>query len=737
MNDLQRKAAEAPNGYVQVLAGPGTGKTVTLVNRACELLSRGVDPSKLIIMSFTRAASHEIRERIARKINDPTITRKVVVGTFHSIAIRMIRRFTPANEKRIGIANDNEKELVINQLIEEFGWSVDVPSFLSDWLPNPPKTPPALKRELAKVISVFQQEVSNEKYDNTAKLNELKSYPQKLQKFVSAYLDRMKQLDRVDFDGLLVKFYEMLKSPIGPQIQSQAEAILVDEFQDTSTLQLLSTLELASKCGNLTVVGDPDQSIYGFRNANPRNFQVMMDILPDCLTRYLEDNYRSEQPILDVALNVIRSQPRFASDRALKARGRNKYATPVQMLKCFDGSVSNSVEVVCKQVETLIQAGVKPSEICVLSRSSTSFPTYEARFLSRNIPLRLVGGKKHLTEPKVMATICFIRICLDATDSLAIQQSLHYAKPSPKNLKLGSYMENGALTLGILEKYSSSLKQFKSFLELVKSFKNTLNTLMCQTENRVWNSQEVENPSASILKSFIREISNLTGADCGILFDTVDQFEEVCKDEESPLLRGTNPENTLLFIEEYVKLWALGPSNSISDEVSEDVTLSTIHSAKGLEWPVVFVVGYGETALSMHSDELRLFYVALTRAKSLLVLPTYSQLLVKLLTADSKTFLQPNISINTAALGDCVNRKIKSIAPPDANPKTKKTNMGTLQIFDDFQFASDIKFSPEAPKSVNKTKPTYSSVSKPPGVQKREKAISQQKSITSFFTQKK
>lgn len=738
MNDLQRKAAEAPAGYVQVLAGPGTGKTVTLVNRACELLKRGVDPSKLIIMSFTRAASQEIRERIARRIDDPTITRKVVVGTFHSIAIRMIRKFTPAHEKRVGIANDNEKDLVIGQIIDEFGWSVNLPAFISE-RQNPPKNLAALKKELAQLISVFQQEVSSDKYSNTPKLKELQTYHQKLHKFVEAYLNRMRQLNRVDFDGLLVKFYEMLQSPLGPQICAQVDAILVDEFQDTSTLQLLSTLELSSACGNLTVVGDPDQSIYGFRNANPENFQIMVDILPSCHICYLEDNYRSEQPILDAALNVIRTQHRFASDRQLNARGRNGFGTPVQMLKCFDGSVLSSVEVVGKQIETLIQAGVKPSEICILSRTSSPFSAYETFFLSRNIPLRLVGGKKQLTEPKVMATICFIRICLDPNDSLAILQTLHYARPPPKSSSLGSYMKNGVLTLRILEYANPPLKSFQDYLHTVKKFKGVFNTLLKKSIEGDFQIGDKHHLPGNTLKLLIEEICAFTGAESRILLDTVDQFEEVCRDEDSPLLESRSSEDILLFIEEYVKLWALGPSNAVSNGVSDELTISTIHSAKGLEWPVVFVVGYGDSSLSMQSDELRLFYVALTRAKSLLALPTSSQALLKLiLGGDSRSLLQPCINIDTVALGDCLKREIKCNVVAEKLPKTKKTNMGTLQILDDFQFASDMKYTPESAlptKKSNSKLKSRPSAEKTSGIKKKQHLRTGQKSITSFFSQ--
>lgn len=359
----------------------------------------------------------------------------------------------------------------------------------------------------------------------------------------------------------------------------------------------------------------------------------------------------------------------------------------------------------------------------------------------------MVGGKKHLAKPEVIAMVCFIRLCIYSDDSLSIQQTLPFIKPKIAAPSISGMMRNGILTMDSIRARSRGRPTLTRYLETVSQFQSRLYELIGEGDTE--DDDDKKNPgekpdfeddchATSVLKSLVREIAKLTGCDGAVLDETIDQFRDICIDEGNEYVHSTDRDGILLFIDEYVKLWALGPSNVKKGNNGDCVTLSTIHSAKGLEWPVVFVVGYGDGAATASGEETRLLYVALTRAQSMLVVPTTSQVFVDLI-EESGAPIHRGSSVNPdfAALTDCVKREVKHVPKPLI---TKTTKMGSLALPEEFEFGGDVRprrlYKPKSdpPKPVPKAFRRHSSSEV---LFKAEKKPSQkygkQKLMTNFF----
>lgn len=538
MNAQQREAVEALGEYVQIVAGPGTGKTFTLVERIVSMLRRGANPEGCVVMTFTNAAAREIRTRVAAR--EPEKAKSIVFGTYHGVSLLLLRRSGCA----LGVADESD----IRQILRDLGEI------------NPDET----YRKISKY-----------------RIGQITSAGSNLKALVHKYEARLAALRLMDFDEILLKFRDYLRDSGSPK---WIEAVFVDEFQDTCPIQLDIALELANASGNLTVVGDPDQSIYSFRNANPLNFVLMRKKLPSCRVIKLETNYRSTSAILAKANKVIRSNP---GHEELNLRSTIGHNIPPQFIECY--SVEEEARKVSRQVNAMLAMGVKPKEIAVLSRNLFSLRPIEVQLSVSTVPVRVCGGRRLAEKADVRAIIDFLRVAVDPSDSLAILRTVNVPK---RGIGVGSLKK----CFGDDPMQDANLDRIKEV-----SVSGNLRSKLDDYLNFI-NNIELSNP-----KDAIKNIGTRTQAKESTIQLLQESYDQCIFDPESELSEAA----------QFVSMWTLAAADVRDSDAC--VTLSTIHSAKGLEWPVVFAVNCAPSRFAKsendHADERRLLYVAITRAK--------------------------------------------------------------------------------------------------------------------------
>jgi len=578
MNEEQRAAAEAPNGYVQIIAGPGTGKTVTMVGRILELVKRGIDPHRIAAMTFTRAAASELRERVINALGNQS--KGIMIGTFHSLAMFLMRKYGEMQRLNIRILSDHDAISICREI--------------------EPSISPRTLLKLFKMVSQPPERLETEllKFD---KLSEAR-----IRDLEQRFRERRHALNFYDFDEILELFEDFLKRTHATTVSKDIDAVLVDEFQDTCLSQLRIAMYMASECGNMTVVGDPKQSIYAFRGAVPKIFDLMKEFEGvDVREMPLRVNYRSTQPILDVAQRVLLPRQRGykpVQGTNLKAVTSKASEVPVQIVRLKNGRSEASL--IAEQIRKLLDIGVSAQDICVLSASSRAFMSFESAFMAKKIGIRMVGGRQLLRSGAITVFIDYIRVSLDGKDSLALKRTLN-------NPARGI----GPKTMHELESHDS--------LHVSKIRKLDVKGI-CDYISQVDNISDLLDKGS---KENVRAAIEYIGANLfpnvayGPLLTAVDIFA----DDFDAL------SDSMTFAKYFVNLWALGPDTSEVDKTEENrITCSTIHSAKGLEWPIVFVLGVDRPGFfaaptegedSSNEEELRrLLFVALTRAKRFLTI---------------------------------------------------------------------------------------------------------------------
>lgn len=679
MNLLQKQAAEAPNGYVQIVAGPGTGKTVTLIARVVELIERGINPRRICVLSFTRAAARELKLRVAERLGANC---DVIIGTFHSIAYRFCRRF--GNGQPLGLLDDTEKREILGKLVADSTQSKAAMRLISR----------------AQVFGISLDSEMKRVYDQ--------------------YTEITTSMGKVDYDGLLSLFYELLKQSTRPQ--DSLDAVLVDEFQDTSVLQLKIALSLASTCQNLTVVGDPDQSIYSFRNAEPKTFHLMCSMAEAVQQYCLESNYRSSQPILNAAHKVIMAtEARYAPQRKLKSECS---PTKLPVRYCQSGSSALEAMNIAEHISHLVKSGVQPSEICVLSRHSASYRGLESELVLRNIKSKLVGGRQIAMSPEVRAIVDYLRVALDNGDRLAISRTLNYPsrKIGPQSARQVSSGAGNLPQMDLIRQRASD-PRFREYIQFVDQITQVLG----------------DNQDQASVEEAIRISASIIDAETA----KVDELQHMVGQFASMIAEDQDPEEDRSFAQQFVSLWALGADQKDSDAQS-CVTLSTIHSAKGLEWPIVILVGASqdpiwrqaeteESKADAEHEESRLLYVALTRAKYYLMISSPSMKFDPKLACNPKPGdLNFDINFDLEKLSLCLGRDLVA-EPLKSSRKTAPTQLGKgIELVEGFVLASELpiepRYKPEPRLGQNEPRKVTKSTKK-----NYENTKKKETSILSFF----
>ncbi len=597
LNPAQLEAVRTLFGPVLVIAGAGSGKTRTLVYRVARLVEEGVPPENILLLTFTRKAAREMLRRAALLLNERC--EQVSGGTFHSLANVMLREFGHllGYQRNFVILDRGDAEDAINLLRTGLGLVEKGRRFpKKETIANIFSKAVNLRRSLEEIIL--------EEYPHF--IDDLEDLARLFENYVRYKMEH--QL--MDYDDLLVNWYRVLKDfPEVRQVVAQRfQFIMVDEYQDTNALQAEIVRLMAEGHGNVMVVGDDSQSIYAFRGANFRNILEFPKLFPGTKIIKLEENYRSTQPILDLANAVIeRAKEKYTKCLYTKREGGKK---PLLFKARDDADQSRFI---AERILELREEGVPLNEIAVLFRSAYHSFDLELELAKRNIPFVKHGGLKLIETAHIKDMVAHLRLLLNPYDMLAWNRVLLLVEGiGPKtSRRIMDFIKASPDPLSALGEFPTKPSFEKGLKRLVK----LLETLRADLppEERV-----------TLLNEYYEPI--LTKV-------YYDDYPKRAKDLEQ--LQAIAHKYSSL--EDFLSDLALEPPEASVAEIEaldndEKLILSTVHSAKGLEWHTVFVISLVEGrfpssyAVGRDDDleeERRLFYVAVTRARENLFL-TYS-----------------------------------------------------------------------------------------------------------------
>lgn len=588
LNKEQYKAAVHMDGPCLVIAGAGSGKTKVLTTRIANLISNGVNSSNILAITFTNKAANEMRTRVSNIIG----SHYSFVGTFHSFGLRVIKENTDelGLSKNFTIIDTEDVNNVIKKILKDFQ------------LDPKENNPSFIRNKISFIKNNMLSDAEIERF--------LISPPEKVAvKVYYEYEKLLKRNNTVDFDDLLKKPVELFthNQELLEKYQDKYKYILIDEYQDTNEVQYKMVRLLARKYRNLFVVGDPSQSIYSFRGANFQNILNFEKDYSDCLVVKLPQNYRSTQIILDAANDVIKNNSQRKDIDLYSDLGEG---VKIKYIRSFNDD--SEVARVADEIKTLTSTmGYKKKDIAVFYRTNAQSRAVEDKMVKENIPYKVFGSFYFYKRKEIKDLLAYLKLIANHNDDLSLERVINEPKrgigdKTVENLAKKALMEGTSMFEAITE--GRKELEFKDLiLKLTKEAENLSLTELVDKVlelTKIKETYEKENTLESELR-----LENLM------------EFKSVSENFE----KNTGSVNLNDFLEEVTLV-------SDAAEYSEDadaVTLMTIHSAKGLEFKVVFIVGLEENILphvnslydeSELEEERRLMYVAITRAKERLYL---------------------------------------------------------------------------------------------------------------------
>lgn len=609
LDESQRKAVEYIEGPSLVIAGAGSGKTRVLTTKIAFLTAHGLKPWNILALTFTNKAAREMRERVAAIVGEG-VAKYLVMGTFHSVFAKILRKEAPllGYTSKFTIYDRTDSTSLVKNIVKGMGLDVKVykPSIVLS------------KISQAKNNLILAEEYFNDpdilKRDDSDKVPEVGHIYMK-------YQQRLKASDAMDFDDLLVKMYILLTTheEVRRKYVDRFNFVLVDEYQDTNRTQARILWLLTRERQMLCVVGDDAQSIYAFRGADIGNILNFTRIFPDARLFKLERNYRSTKSIVDAANSVIaHNRNRIPKDvYSLAGAGQRIEIYPTE------SDVEEAERVVKSVCKTNADKGVPYSEIAVLYRKNAQSRVIEEALRKSGVPYRVYGGLSFYERKEVKDAIAYFRMTVNPNDDEAFRRVVNYPARGIGNTTIEKLM-SVATNNGI------------SLWETVNTFAAKELGVSATTYGRISKFVAMINgfaAKAGELDAYAlgNEILEESGVRTEIVTDTSDLSRKENLDELINALYDfvaqeteTNGSAENATIENYLADVALLTDADKNDADKEKVSLMTIHSAKGLEFSAVCIVGLEEEIFPGHQaffdsreleEERRLFYVALTRAK--------------------------------------------------------------------------------------------------------------------------
>ena len=594
LNPAQREAVEHIDGPMLILAGAGSGKTKTLTSRLAYLVGViGIDPANTLTLTFTNKAAAEMRER-ALKLMPSKVSYPPLLCTFHKFGLLFLKFHIEklGRSNAFVIIDSDDKKRLLRSLAKELKVDLNL-SFIAS--------------EISKYKnSLLSPELVLEKA-------ELPDY-KKIANIYVKYQANIEENNLVDFDDLLMLTHKILSEndDLRKETSNRYKYIMVDEYQDTNELQFQLLELLSSEHDNLCVVGDDDQSIYGWRGANIRNILEFADNFKVCKTVKLETNYRSTEPILKAANTLIEHNSTRLGKKLTSHKGAGE---DVKLLHSLDESME--AKAIAKEVQKLLDSGTDPDEIAVLYRINALSRSLEEGFTKEGVGFKLIGGMRFYERAEIKDIISYLRVLSNPNDDFSLIRIINkpkrgIGKASIEKLQKAAFEHQTSL-FGYIEKASRaevenvvSKKVSSSLVELLENIKLLQESLQSELGNFITLFEEhikLKDHYASMVDGMDRILN-------------IDEFYGYFRDAVIK-----NPDLTL---DEFLNDISL---QSDQDQIEEDaITIMSIHAAKGLEFEHLFVIGLEEEFFPLlgegcnMEEERRLGYVAITRAKSDLTL---------------------------------------------------------------------------------------------------------------------
>ena len=585
LNDMQIKAVKHKDGPLLILAGAGSGKTKVLTTRIAYLIESGISSSNILAITFTNKAAKEMKERIEKLVGKTNIW----ASTFHSFGVKLLRE----NYDKLGYKNnfvimDSDDSLtLVKKILKDLGY-------------DPKRFSPYMIRN--KISSNKSEFVMPEEYKKFVHGEE----DDVIYKVYKKYQEILFNNNSVDFDDLLILPIKLFKE--NPDVldfyQEKYKYILVDEYQDTNEAQYQMIKLLASKYRNIACVGDNDQSIYMFRGANYKNILNFEKDYPDAEVIMLEQNYRSTKTILDAANSVIKNN-NFRKDKNLWSD--NEDGDKITFYKAYDET--DEVFYIIRKIKEIISSGGSYKDIAILYRTNAQSRVFESELLKQNIPFRIIGSFYFYSRKEIKDLLAYLRLIHNTSDNISLERCINTPKRGI-----------GPKTISEIEANASFYNT--SMFEAIKDgkaldFKNTI--LELQEDLKSCSLTEFIDKvlDKSGMKKALQEEKSL---EADIRLENLEEFKSVTKTFEE--------EVGVVSLEEFLLEVSLVSDIEEYKDDPNRVTLMTVHSVKGLEYPYVFVAGL-EEGLFPHKncyspdemeEERRLMYVAITRAMKKLYL---------------------------------------------------------------------------------------------------------------------
>ncbi len=605
LNAVQAEAVAHTDGPVLIFAGAGSGKTRVLTHRIAYLLNeRGATPDRILAVTFTNKAAGEMKARLERMVGGDA--RDLWVGTFHSMCVRILRR----DGTRIGIApsfaiiDDADQRQLVKDILDDLDYD------------ERQLAPGACLHEISKAKNAL---IWPEQYleKQTAFLGE------RIGNVYAEYQRRLSESNSLDFDDLIVRTIDLLEkdAAVREKYQNKFQFILVDEYQDVNIAQYRLIAIFGGKHKNVTVVGDDDQSIYSWRGSDYRMILRFEEDFPGAKVFKLEENYRSTQRILDAANALVENNRTRAKKKLFTKRAEGEAITVYPA-----ATERDEARYVTEKIKEMVREGAAYRDFLVLYRTNAQSRVFEESLLADGIPYRVVGGVGFYARAEIKDVIAYLRYIMNPSDAIAFKRIVNVPRrgigaqtlaslvqaATRRKMSVGEAIFDGEL---LREAVPKKLKELERFAELMRSFQARGESL------------GVADLLVAVMEDsgYVRELQAEETHDARARIENLQELVGVAREYE-----GTDAEPSLMGFLANISL--ISDLDSL-DPDSSYVTLMTMHGAKGLEFPHVFLTGLEEgvfphsralTDMPELEEERRLAYVGVTRAMDRLFL-SYAQ----------------------------------------------------------------------------------------------------------------
>ena len=602
LNEPQMTAVVHRDGPIMIIAGAGSGKTKVLTTRIAHLMKNGVDAFNILALTFTNKAAAEMKERVEKALGNSE-ARNLYIGTFHSIFARLLR----ADATKLGypsnftIYDTDDAKGIIKDIVKIM--NLDDKHYKPSFVLN-------------RISAAKNSLISPEEYrkDSAIQSEDAKSQRHKMADIYQAYANQCMKNGAMDFDDLLFKMHQLLTTfpDVLAKYQHRFHYILIDEYQDTNAAQYSIIKMLGAVRENICVVGDDAQSIYSFRGATVQNILQFQDDYDDVKVVKLEQNYRCTQNIINVANNVISNNQKQIPKELWTD---NKVGEKIMLARTMtDNDEGRFVADAIKEQQMRNHYANK--DFAILYRTNAQSRSFEESLRRMNIPYKLYGGVSFYQRKEIKDFLAYLRLVVNTRDEENLKRIINVPARGIGNTTINKYVaaaaEHNTTFWELIEQGSGNAK-VDSFVQMIKSFQSMLNTK---------NAYDLAF-AVGKYSGLVQELYNDKTVEGLARYENVQELLNSIKEfTETPDEEGELHDKSLGSYLQQISLQT--DVENDKDENVDVVKLMTIHSAKGLEFPCVFVVGLEETlfpsSMSLYDregleEERRLFYVAITRAK--------------------------------------------------------------------------------------------------------------------------